>query len=266
MPHDSERHAQHDPLLVVSLAADDIAGADRDRATALIAECPDCARLHDDLLVIARATAALPAPARPRDFKLTREDAKRLQPGGWRRFAAGFASSRLLVSRQIGVGLTTIGLAGLLLSTLSSMPFGMATSGAASLAARDAAGQAAAPVASSAEGGGSKAPGAASSNRYGSDLTDGSTAGSASGSASAAAGPSASAAALAPVPGSTKTLTGQGQGGGAVENTDGRNLAPITSEPAPSSVPLLPIVSVLLVLAGLILLIARRVARRMIAG
>ena len=85
MPHASEQHAQHDPLLVVSLAAGDLTGTDRDRAAALIAACADCALLHDDLLAIARATAALPTAVRPRDFQLTPEQAARLRP---RRLAA----------------------------------------------------------------------------------------------------------------------------------------------------------------------------------
>ena len=58
MPHVSEQHAQHDPLLVVSFAAGDLADADRDLAASLVAECADCATLHDDVLAIARATAA----------------------------------------------------------------------------------------------------------------------------------------------------------------------------------------------------------------
>ena len=125
MPHDSEPHAQHDPLLVVSLAAGDITAAERDRATSLIADCAACATLHDDLLAIARATATLPAPARPRDFQLTPEQAARLRPGGWRRFVAAFASPRLAMTRQLGVGLTTLGLAGLLVSVLPTVNLGM---------------------------------------------------------------------------------------------------------------------------------------------
>ncbi len=125
MPHPSEQHAQHDHLLVVSLAAGDLTGNDRDRAAAQIAACAECALLHDDLLAIARATAVLPAAVRPRDFQLTPEQAARLRPGGWRRFIAAFASPRLAVTRQLGVGLTTLGIAGLLVSTIGSMSLGL---------------------------------------------------------------------------------------------------------------------------------------------
>ncbi len=131
MPHPSEQHAQHDHLLVVSLAAGDLTAADRDRATSQIATCAECALLHDDLLAIARATAVLPAAVRPRDFQLSPEQAARLRPAGWRRFVAAFASPRFAMTRQLGVGLTTLGLAGLMVSVLGSVNLGMAGSAAA---------------------------------------------------------------------------------------------------------------------------------------
>jgi hypothetical protein len=131
MPHESEQHAQHDPLVVVSFAAGDLTGADRDLAASLIAACADCATLHDDLLAIARATAALPPATRPRDFQLSPEQAARLRPAGWRRFVAAFASPQLAMTRQLGIGLTTIGLAGLLVSVLPTVQLGIGGSAAA---------------------------------------------------------------------------------------------------------------------------------------
>src|ERR1700704_697802 len=103
MPHDSEQHAQHDPLLVVSLPARGPTG---------------------------RATAALPTAVRPSDFQLTPEQAARLRPMGWRRLVAAFASPRLAMTRQLGIGLTTLGLAGLLVSVLpgGNLPMGSAAS------------------------------------------------------------------------------------------------------------------------------------------
>src|SRR5688500_1282429 len=131
MPNPSEQHGQHDPLLVVSLAAGDLTAADRDRAASQIASCADCALLHDDLLAIARATAVLPAAVRPRDFQLSPEQAARLRPGGWRRFVAAFATPSLAMTRQLGVGLTTLGLAGLLVSAIGSVDLGMGGGAAA---------------------------------------------------------------------------------------------------------------------------------------
>jgi hypothetical protein len=133
MPHVSDvrstSHAQHDPILVAALAADDLAGTDRDRAIALTTSCADCATLRDDLLALARATAAAPPPitTRPRDFQLTPADAARLRPGGWRRVVEAITSSRAIVSRPLGVGLATLGLAGLLIGNVQ-IGFGSAAS------------------------------------------------------------------------------------------------------------------------------------------
>jgi len=138
MPHVSDvqptSHADHDALLVAALAAGDLAGTDRDHATALIETCPDCMTLHDDLVVIARATAVVPPPitTRPRDFRLTTEQAARLRPSGWRRAIAAFASPRLAFTRPLGITLTTIGLAGLL---ITNIPLGFGSSAGASASA-----------------------------------------------------------------------------------------------------------------------------------
>jgi len=124
MPHVSDvgstSHDQHDPFLVAALAADDLAGTDRDRAIELTSTCADCATLRDDLLALARATAAAPPPiaTRPRDFQLTAADAARLRPTGWRRLVGAVRSSRAFVSRPLGVGLATLGLAGLLIGNV----------------------------------------------------------------------------------------------------------------------------------------------------
>jgi hypothetical protein len=134
MPHVSDvratSHDRHDPMLVAALAADDLAGTDRDQAIALTRTCADCATLHDDLLALARATAAAPPPiaTRPRDFRLTPADASRLRPGGWRRLVAAASSSRLIFSRPLGAGLATLGLVGLL---VGNVQLSMGSAGAA---------------------------------------------------------------------------------------------------------------------------------------
>src|SRR5437879_2252026 len=136
MPHDTDvrstSHDRHDALLVAALAAGDLSGTDRDHATALIRTCPDCATLHDDLVAIARATANVPPPiaARPRDYRLAPEQAARLRPGGWRRFVDALAGPQFAFSRPLGIGLTTIGLAGLLLANVSLPNLGGASASA----------------------------------------------------------------------------------------------------------------------------------------
>lgn len=147
MPHVNELHEQHDQILVVSFASGDLAPDDRDRTVAqsLVDSCAECARLHDDVLAIARATRALPPAVRTRDFQISPEQAAKLQPGGWRRFVAAFAAPGSIFSKQLGVGLATLGVAGLLLSSLGSISLG-SFGGAASASAAPGANRAAAPA------------------------------------------------------------------------------------------------------------------------
>lgn len=106
-------HAGHDELLVARLYGGDLDAAERDRAQDLLAECPDCAALFADLGAIARATAALPVPARPRDFTLTAADAARL--GAGRRRWPGFLRPEL--RRSVGGAVAALGLAGVVLTS-----------------------------------------------------------------------------------------------------------------------------------------------------
>jgi hypothetical protein len=126
MPHVNELHEQHDPMLVVSFASGDLAPDDRDRATAqsLVESCTDCARLHDDVIAIAKATKALPPATRTRDFQLSPEQAATLRPAGLRRFLAGLAAPGSIFTRQLGAGLATLGIAGLLISGMPSISLG----------------------------------------------------------------------------------------------------------------------------------------------
>lgn len=137
MPHDSDvrltSHDRHDTMLVAALAAGDLDATDRDRAIVLTATCADCASLRDDLVAIARATATVPPPitAAGRDFRLTPADAARLRPGGWRRLVAAFSAPRATFTRPLGVGLTTLGLVGLLIGNVQLTPGGSASTGSA---------------------------------------------------------------------------------------------------------------------------------------
>jgi hypothetical protein len=133
---DTAAHRTHDTLLVAALADRTIAESERQRAEDLVATCGVCASLLDDLVAIRTATVTLPTPPRVDDYQLTREDAARLHPGGWRRLVAAIGSSRAGFTRPLAVGLTTLGLAGLLVATVPSVLTGMTplgpTAGAAS--------------------------------------------------------------------------------------------------------------------------------------
>ena len=104
-------HANHDETLIVRLYGGDVDAQERARALDLLAECSDCAGLFADLGQIASATAALPIPARPRDFSLTPQDAARLRPAQ----ARGGTSWRGL-TRRLGGAFAALGLAGILVT------------------------------------------------------------------------------------------------------------------------------------------------------
>ncbi len=127
MTHQRSDHASHDQLLIAALADHAASGIERDEAEELIATCHACAVLHQDLLALSLATHALPALSRPRDFTLSAADASRLRPAGWRSWISGFGSSRDALSRPLAMGLTTLGLAGLLVATIPAALSGPAS-------------------------------------------------------------------------------------------------------------------------------------------
>ncbi|HEU0235937.1 MAG TPA: hypothetical protein VFR14_05795, partial [Candidatus Limnocylindrales bacterium] len=97
-------------------------------ADELVAGCSACADLAADLRALARATHDLPPADRPRDFFLTPADAERLRPRGLRRLLAAFAAPTAPI-RPLATGLTTLGVAGLLLAALPGiLPIGGAAS------------------------------------------------------------------------------------------------------------------------------------------
>jgi hypothetical protein len=129
VPH----HADHDRLLIAALAAGDLEPAERARAERLVAACSECAALAGDLRAIARATTAeaLPVPARGRAFTLRPQDAERLRPGGWRAILRQLGSPRWSFTRPLAAGLTTLGLAGLLVAALpAALPLAATPAGA----------------------------------------------------------------------------------------------------------------------------------------
>ncbi|MGH2466644.1 MAG: hypothetical protein ACRDGL_02800, partial [Candidatus Limnocylindrales bacterium] len=65
-------HAEHDPLVIARLVADDLEPAERPGAERLVAGCAPCRLLHDDLRSVRRSLGHdLPTPRRQRDFRLT---------------------------------------------------------------------------------------------------------------------------------------------------------------------------------------------------
>lgn len=115
VPHvpaaESEAHAS----LIVALEAGDLAGPELLRAETLLAGCAGCTALRGDLGAIRGAMTSLPVPARRRDYRLTEADAARLRPSGWRRLVGWLTAPGSSV-RPLATGLATLGLVGLLLT------------------------------------------------------------------------------------------------------------------------------------------------------
>ena len=109
MDRTAATHSNHDELLIVRLFGGDVDDRERASALDLLGECEDCAALFADLEATADATAALPVPARPRDFTLTEADAARLR--GARRGLGFFSALRR--TRTLGGSLVAIGLVGI---------------------------------------------------------------------------------------------------------------------------------------------------------
>ena len=118
----SADHSRHDRLLVVRYLDrdDDLLAGEVSEARALIASCPDCAALGAELQLIADRTSHMVLPARPRDFRLTPEQAASLRPGGMRRFLESLgAAFRFQYLRPLAGAAVAIGL---LLAVVGSVP------------------------------------------------------------------------------------------------------------------------------------------------
>ena len=139
-------HARHDLSIVALLAARpaDLDEKDSAAARAQVASCSTCADALADLVALQTTLPETATPRRPRDFRLTPADAQRLHQGGWRRFLGFFGSPRDGFSRPLAIGLTTLGLAGILLASIPSTFMG--ASGAAAPANEAAPIQQAAPA------------------------------------------------------------------------------------------------------------------------
>jgi hypothetical protein len=168
-PIDPTAHTRHDPALIAALADRDATAAlgPAELATARdqLQHCAECAALHRDLLDLMVGLQVASTPTRPRDFRLTTADAERLQPRGLRRLLRSIGSARDTVTRPLAIGLTTLGLVGVLAGTVpGALPLGDAASGGSD------------PVTTMAgEGAGQTLPSDAAAPADGSPVTPGST-------------------------------------------------------------------------------------------
>lgn len=121
-------HASHDLLLLAAAADRDADASLRSAAADQVASCAECAALAEDLRALVTGLADLPpAIPVPRDMRLSAEQAARLRRGGlWRRLLRPFGAEGMAGLRPLAATLTTLGLAGILLSALpAGLGFGM---------------------------------------------------------------------------------------------------------------------------------------------
>jgi hypothetical protein len=98
-------HARHDRLLVVRYAAGDLDAADLKQASAQVDQCTDCARLAADIKALHTSLAAMPAPKRMRDFRISADKAEQLRGSAIDRFLRRLAMPKLGILRPVaGVG------------------------------------------------------------------------------------------------------------------------------------------------------------------
>ena len=125
-------HASHDPLLIAAHLDGTLDAREAIRVHDWLGGCGACITLRSDLAALATATRAMSTPVRPRDFMLTVADAERARGRRWRRALGAIASPRDSFSRPLAIGLTTLGLAGLVVAFIPSASlFGSATSAGA---------------------------------------------------------------------------------------------------------------------------------------
>jgi anti-sigma factor RsiW len=132
MPRNSSDHALHDLSLIAAHAAGDLPETDRSQVDLVLASCTTCTELRRDLVAIAAATRALPAPLTlSRDFRLDEAQASRLRRGSWLRSALRPFGAPRTVVRPLAAAFTSLGVAGLLVATLLPGTFLAGAPGAA---------------------------------------------------------------------------------------------------------------------------------------
>jgi hypothetical protein len=256
-PAASRDHVDHDLLLIAAHAAGDTEGVDRERAEAQFARCAECAALHADLISIAAATRILPAPVRTRDFRLSPDAASGASRRGLRSLDRLFGAPGLGWGRPLAGALTTLGLAGLLVSAAPVLSLAFGTGDAPVLSTVGSS----AGAAPQAEGGSAAAAPSSAAN-------DGARAAASAASTAAPAAPVAGVAAPGPTQPAAVALPAASSASSAADTSKGRTEAKpggsaFASEgpppsPVPAWVPWLAAGSTLVLIAGLSLFAIRR--------
>jgi hypothetical protein len=120
----SSDHRRHDRLLVARLAAGDSYPSEAAAAESLVAGCSECAELAADIRLLSRRTGELRTPRRPRDFRISAEQADRLRGSWFERLMRGIAAPGWgTVLRPVAGAAFALGL---MLMVVGALPFGAA--------------------------------------------------------------------------------------------------------------------------------------------
>lgn len=110
-PRVERAHETHDRLLVARFAlGDELASDEGATVRALLATCADCRALVGEMQVVQHATAVSLAPARPRAFIISAEQAAALRPNAWQRLLGRFSAPRVTVLRPLAGATLAIGI------------------------------------------------------------------------------------------------------------------------------------------------------------
>ena len=124
---DVASHARHDRFAIAAALG---SGA----VPATVRTCPSCGALHRDLLSIQVAIRHAWTPRRPRDLRLRRGDASAGHQTAWQRLVGTFGSARDRITGPLSIGLTSLGIAGLVLANVT-IGFGASAAGSFGLGA-----------------------------------------------------------------------------------------------------------------------------------
>ena len=109
---DVASHARHDRFAIAAALG---GGA----VPSTVRTCPSCGALHRDLLSIQVAIRHAWTPRRPRDLRLRRGDTAAGHQTAWQRLLGAFGSAGDRITRPLSIGLTSLGIAGLVLANLT---------------------------------------------------------------------------------------------------------------------------------------------------
>jgi hypothetical protein len=133
----ADEHARHDQPLVVAYVSGDLSADEARSARQLTESCRCCAALADEILDLQKSIANdLGAPSRPRDFRLSEDDAARLTAGPLSRLLRRLGGPGMTMLQPLAGAAMAIGLV-LVVATGGFAGFGAGAASAPYFAASD---------------------------------------------------------------------------------------------------------------------------------